>query len=105
VKFLNGESLLCTPEQDEKEVAGGRKVVRNQVPLRLSWAMTIHKAQGMSIDFLEVDLRNVFEAGQAYVALSRARTIEGLRVLSYDARKFWTSPKVAAFYGAHVRPI
>eukprot|EP00932_Pfiesteria_piscicida_P001313 SRR837773.11280.p1 GENE.SRR837773.11280~~SRR837773.11280.p1 ORF type:complete len:543 (+),score=175.18 SRR837773.11280:213-1631(+) len=105
VKFLSGETMLVGLEKEEKDMAGGRTATRHQIPLRLSWAITIHKAQGMSIDFLEVDLRNVFEAGQAYVALSRARTLEGLRVLSFDPRKFWTNPKVAKFYEAHVRPI
>ena len=59
----------------------------------------------MSIDFLEVDLRNVFEAGQAYVALSRARTLEGLQVLSFDPGKFWTSPKVVEFYTSRVQSL
>jgi len=103
VRFASGEHILVGLEEDKKEVSGKRHIIRIQVPLRLSWAITIHKAQGMSIDYLEVDLRNVFEAGQAYVALSRARTLEGLRVLSFDPRKFWTSPKVAEFYKNHVQ--
>ena len=47
----------------------GGEVTRLQVPLRLAWALSVHKAQGMSIDHLEVDLSNAFEPGQAYVAL------------------------------------
>jgi len=105
VRFLSGEVMVVNRVDDEKDVARGKVLRRSQVPLRLSWAITIHKAQGMSIDFLEVDLRHVFEAGQAYVALSRARTLEGLRVLSFDPRRFWTSPKVLDFYKRHVRPI
>jgi len=105
VRFMSGEVRVVHRADDDKDIAGGRKIRRSQVPLRLSWAITIHKSQGMSIDFLEVDLRHVFEAGQAYVALSRARTMEGLRVLSFDPRKFWTSPKVLEFYKRHVRPI
>merc|ERR1740139_2075127 len=65
------------------EVSDHDKIKRSQLPLKLCWAMTIHKSQGMSIDYLEVDLRHIFEKGQAYVALSRARTLEGLRVLSF----------------------
>merc|ERR1719229_909617 len=84
VRFLSGEEQVVEWQEDKKEVAKGRVFVRKQVPLRLSWAITIHKSQGMSIDFLEVDLRNVFEPGQAYVALSRARTFEGLRVVAFD---------------------
>lgn len=105
VRWISGETMVVLREEDSKEASRGRNITRMQIPLRLSWAITIHKAQGMSIDFLEVDLRNVFEAGQAYVALSRARTLEGLRVLSFDPRKFWTCPKVAEFYRNHVQPI
>ncbi|KAF4666907.1 hypothetical protein FOZ61_009115 [Perkinsus olseni] len=80
-----------------------RKMKRKQIPLKLSWAMTIHKAQGMSIDCVQVDISRVFAEGQAYVALSRARSIEGLQVLSFDARRFGCSPEVVEFYRTHVK--
>merc|ERR1712217_573116 len=102
-RFLNGEVCQVDRDTDSKELVGGQRFCRYQTPLRLSWAITIHKSQGMSIDYLEVDLKNVFEAGQAYVALSRARTLDGLRVLSYDPRKFWTSAKVVEFYKSRVQ--
>jgi len=105
VRFLSGETMSIGREEEAKDLSGNKKATRYQIPLRLSWAITIHKAQGMSIDYLEVDLRNVFEAGQAYVALSRARTMEGLRVMSFDPTRFWTNPKVEAFYSSNVKPI
>jgi len=107
VRFLSGETKVVGQEKEEFDVMGPggvRQAMRLQVPLRLSWAMTIHKSQGMSIDLLEVDLREVFEAGQAYVALSRARTLEGLRVLGYNPSKFWTNPRVIEFYRTRVLP-
>jgi len=105
VRFHSGETVLVERETDSKDGPQGLRCSRSQVPLRLCWAITIHKSQGMTIDFLEVDLGRVFEAGQAYVALSRARTLEGLRVLSFDPARFWTNPKVADFYTNRVRPI
>lgn len=104
VRWLDGSESVVAPDPILKESSQG-KIKRLQFPLKLAWAMTIHKAQGMSIDFLEVNLSQVFEAGQAYVALSRARTLEGLRVVSFDPGRFWTNPTVVQFYEDHVRPV
>eukprot|EP00916_Digyalum_oweni_P010528 GHVL01017589.1.p1 GENE.GHVL01017589.1~~GHVL01017589.1.p1 ORF type:complete len:493 (-),score=102.30 GHVL01017589.1:516-1994(-) len=101
VKFICGQTLHVEPVKYEWEFVHEQNkamVVREQIPLKLAWALTIHKSQGLSIDLLEVELRDVFEKGQAYVALSRARTLEGLRLLSYDVKKFWTSELVVEFY-------
>jgi ATP-dependent DNA helicase PIF1 len=101
VRFASGQEVVVGGDAFELEAHSGKDRVRArrvQIPLRLSWAITIHKSQGMSLDYLKVDCSRSFEAGQAYVALSRARSIEGLQILSFDARKCWCDPKVVEFY-------
>lgn len=72
---------------------------REQVPLRLAYAITIHKAQGASLDSALVDVGSAtFEYGQAYVALSRVRNLEGLWVHDLDAAAFKVHPAVEEFY-------
>jgi len=70
-----------------------------QMPLMQSWAITIHKSQGASIERSIVDVGSgVFECGQTYVALSRVKSLEGLSLVSYDIRKISVSKKVQEFY-------
>jgi ATP-dependent DNA helicase PIF1 len=59
---------------------------RTQIPLIAGWAMTVHKSQGMTLNKVEVDLGKAFEEGQVYVALSRATSLQGLKVLSLGQR-------------------
>lgn len=69
------------------------------MPLRLAWAISIHKSQGMTLDFMEVDLDDrIFAFGQAYTALSRARDLAGVRIPRLSARAFRTHPDVLALY-------
>ncbi|MDD2766175.1 MAG: PIF1 family DEAD/DEAH box helicase [Candidatus Moranbacteria bacterium] len=66
-----------------------------QIPLRLAWAMTIHKSQGVSLDAAVIDLSQTFEYGQGYVALSRVRTLSGIHLLGVNARAFQVHPLVS----------
>ena len=70
-----------------------------QIPLKLAWAMTIHKIQGATMSLAEIDIgRTIFECGQTYVALSRVQTLEGLYLRGFDPTKIKINPKVSAFY-------
>ena len=85
VKFLNNIELEITPHEYNIEGDDGGNVKKIQIPLILAWAITIHKAQGMSLDFVKTDIgSSIFEYGQAYVVLSRIKNIEGLSLLNID---------------------
>lgn len=91
--------LLCTREIWKTELPNGEiQASRAQVPLILAWALSIHKAQGQTLDRVKVDLGKVFEKGQAYVALSRATSMQGLQVLRFDPAKVMAHPRVRTFY-------
>ena len=79
VRFVGGVTQEI--KADKWTVKGGQGVLltRTHLPLKLAWAFSIHKSQGMTLDCVEVSLSRVFECGQAYVALSRAKNLSSLR--------------------------
>ncbi len=87
---------LVTAEPAEWSVEDGGGVVGRitQIPLRLAWAMTVHKSQGMSLDAAHMDLSRVFEYGQGYVALSRVRTLRGLSLGGINERALCIHPHI-----------
>lgn len=97
VQFLNGITMTIAPRVYQHGDYPKYGII--QVPLRLAWAFTIHKSQGVTLDLGEVDIgSNIFEFGQTYVALSRIRSLEGLYLSSFNPRKIKTNPLVSEFY-------
>lgn len=86
--------LLIEPLEWTIEEDGTVKARIKQVPLRLAWAMTIHKSQGMTMDGAVIDLSAAFEFGQGYVALSRVRRLAGLYLLGFNERSLEVHPSV-----------
>lgn len=96
VKTQQGKHITVEPAEWSIE-EGGRMAARIvQMPLRLAWAMTVHKSQGMSLDAAVVDLQHAFVEGQGYVALSRVRTLEGLSLLGWNDTALRVHPEVLA---------
>ena len=96
VRTRQGRSIQVKPmdwivEEREKTLAQ-----ITQLPLRLAWAITVHKSQGMSMDEAVMDLSGVFEFGQGYVALSRVRRLTGLYLLGWNAKTFLVHPEILA---------
>lgn len=97
VKFNNGYKNIMRPKIWKSEKIPGLGI--SQIPLILSWAMTIHKSQGVTLDNAEIDVgSNIFECGQSYVALSRLRSLEGLYLKTFDVNKIKINKKVKAYY-------
>lgn len=93
--YDSGKTIVVKPvnfsiEDDGEELAGVR-----QLPLRLAWAVTVHKSQGMTLDSAIIDLSNTFVPGQGYVALSRLRSLDGLSLLGINNKALMVSGEVA----------
>jgi ATP-dependent DNA helicase PIF1 len=98
VSFLNGEILEIKPF-DYELTDDDYIITKKQLPLIHSWAITIHKAQGMSLDFIKTDIGDsIFEFGQAYVVLSRIKTLQGLSLINIDYKKIKAHPKNLLYY-------
>lgn len=107
VKFFMEDASTKTytiSEHQWDREAGDECVSVRQIPLVYAWAITIDKSQGMTISKVDMNLSRVFSDGQAYVALSRAKSIKGLRVTGLTCRTVRASPIVKAFYKRPTTP-
>jgi hypothetical protein len=90
----DGRDIKMMPQDWSVAEDGKVRAQITQVPLRLAWAITVHKSQGMSLDAAEIDLRNAFTYGQGYVALSRVRSLTGMKILGVNDRALIVDPRV-----------
>jgi ATP-dependent DNA helicase PIF1 len=92
VMTRSGKRIFAEPATWKIDEGGKERASITQVPLRLAWAMTVHKSQGMSLDAAVIDLSRAFEYGQGYVALSRLRSLSGLHLLGLNERALRVHP-------------
>lgn len=85
VRLTDGSMIVVEPETWSVENDAGKVIASfQQIPLRLAWAITVHKSQGMTLAAAEINLSQTFEKGQGYVALSRLKSLSGLRLLGFN---------------------
>lgn len=98
VKFFDGVKKSIDFHKWEIKEEGKVVAAVFQIPLRLAYAITIHKSQGMTLESASIDLNGVFESGQAYVALSRVKSADNLIVRNASKQSFKVHPKAKQFY-------
>jgi ATP-dependent exoDNAse (exonuclease V) alpha subunit len=94
VKTQKGRYVKVDQEKWNIEEDGEVKAEVRQLPLRLAWAITVHKSQGTTLDAAEIDLSRAFEPGMGYVALSRIRSLKGLRLMGLNKTALKASEEV-----------
>ena len=96
VEFRDGRRVTMVPDVWELRDGERKRASISQVPLRLAWAITVHKSQGMTLDAAKIDLRKAFVEGMGYVALSRVRDLDNLYLYGINHRALEVSPDALA---------
>jgi ATP-dependent DNA helicase PIF1 len=94
VKTFDNKIIIAAGEEWKYEDNFIVRAIIGQVPLRLAWAITIHKSQGMTLDAAEIDLGDAFEPGMGYVALSRVRSLNGLKLMNLNEMALRVHPRI-----------
>ncbi len=97
IKTLTGKKILASPGVWKMEEGESVLAEISQVPLRLAWAITVHKSQGMTLDWAEIDLSRSFSSGMGYVALSRVKSLDRLNLIGINDKALLVDPKVIEF--------
>jgi ATP-dependent DNA helicase PIF1 len=98
VKFLTGESRVIEHQTWKIEENGKTILTITQIPLKVAFACSVHKIQGITLDYAEIDLKDIFEYGQSYVCISRVKRLQGLSLKNFDVDKIFANPKAVEFY-------
>lgn len=99
VEFKNGKTVTMKPDSWELRDGNKKRAGLSQIPLRLAWAITVHKSQGMTLDAARIDLRRAFVEGMGYVALSRVKRLDSLSLLGINRMALQVSADALAIDG------
>jgi ATP-dependent DNA helicase PIF1 len=98
VKFLTGEERIIDYHIWKIEENGSPLMTITQIPLKIAYAITVHRSQGLTVDYAEIDMEGIFEDGMAYVALSRVTSKEGLKIKNFRLGNIFANEKAVKFY-------
>ena len=97
IKLLDGREVTIRMKKTKDET---EKLEVEYMPLKYAWCLTVHSAQGMTLDAAEIDLgKSIFTHGQAYTALSRVKNLKCVKIINIDPRSFIVDPLVKELYG------